>query len=898
MVTDNEGHEHWHDDWYDFLDASRSAVAPNNIKGKPDQREKATEVLPPVVLLSDGGRQQAVRQLDTCVPRVDNRDPRTEPILPANTDPGENVSPLSCEINIPSLRQRVPRRTGRLKLTDFSLMRDVVEWTRQPAATQPPSSPDSATSLRNHCYNRAQGPGLRFLSWLGGTVEATGGFAKGWSMVAGPVCHQFPRWLWARGRTRRLMRSKRTGWYAALVNRGAPLASGDFFEDVHDRVTRLVRGNDRRSPERRERELEQMLLRALETDFQRLGRAGRISPWRRRRLTRFVFLIRMTGGEATRRGARFLEEYTKAAAATHCGAVLVAADAPVGITVEGREVTLSSAAARLRSRNSEGNSGVPLLVRLPGELPNSAPYQTRSVKHIRVSPATEMTAWCTALALAAGMVAWYIGPPPDTTCLTASATDQGLASSSDDVPKLNAAYKNAQELILTENDEADKAKKEGRTVRTVAYIGAGVTESGKDVARRSDGAVPELRGIALAQQHINHAAAGKIWLRVEVYDNAEKRYKKADSVAKKIIEDQKKYEIIGVVGFAQSRKATQEAVSTLTEASIPVITTTATADEMNPGRYFHAVAPPNSREAQIVGQFAQRANIVRKNMDHGEGAPEECAPAEAAVVVLDPEDVFSKSIGESLAKEFPTEAVHTVRHTPEEQSPEDADQSDSAAEHTVVKNIRAVANEVCTEVTNEPRTVVYWAARSFEFEAFLEEYGAVSECTDHSLTVVGSNELTNAVLSGSYDIRPWLRLYHTAHVLPVGHTALSDEANVFNEAYTDQFGDDDPWRHDGHAALAYDAMRVLAQAADKASEAQGNQLNARAVEQQLLSGIKRQGASGYLDMGKGFPNDKTVVVLHHTDKGSGPVLFCGRLKRGTDENIDGDCPSPSSAPGS
>ncbi|MDT0309028.1 hypothetical protein RM780_18980 [Streptomyces sp. DSM 44917] len=908
-MTGTTRHDNWDDDWDAFVQAFRHAIAPIGSDGKPDRQAKANAILPPVVLLSAGGRQQAVRKLDACVPRVDARDPRTELIRPVDTAPAHGLAPLCAEISIAALRQRAPRKTGRLRLTNFSLMRDALAWAQQQqggpdqqAPNPPPADGDAAIRpgirLRNHCYTLARGPGLRLLSWLGGVVEAPGGFASRWALAAGPVFHQLPRWLWARRRTRRLMRSRRTAWFAKLIHDG-PLAGGDFFEELHDRLTPLVRGSDRRSPERRERELEQMLLRALLTDLARWGRPGRISPWRRRRTTRFLLLIRLADGEAGRRGARFLEEYARAAVATGCGAALVAADAPAGTPVAGQEATLPEAAARLRAKDGAGGAVAPLLVPLPGELPGGDPYQARPVRRIWCGPAVETVAWCAALAMGLGSFAWSLDPfPEDTTCLTFPAGQDapGVAPGSDqEAPPLDAEYREARRRIEEQNEAADRAERAGEgTVRTVAYIGAGATGSDDELARRSDGAVPELRGVALAQQDINEAAArdeDRIWLRVALYDQAGERYADAATVAEQIIRDAEATapEIIGVVGFAQSRTQTRDAVGDLTEAGLPVVTTSATANEMDPGQYFRAAAPPNSREAEVVSRFARSANIVRENPEAGQDTPGGCVPAEAAVVVQDPRDLYSDGIGDRFAEEFAEgaegvedagdaeDAVLQVLHTPEgPPAPAPSEGSRVAADTP-----EEIAVEVCEAVTDEPRTVVYWAARSVEFQAFLHEYESVTDCTDDALTVLGGNELTNAVLSGSYDTPAWLRLFHTAHVLPIGHQALSDEAQDFNDDYDAAFGEDDLWRNDGHAALAHDALQLLADAGSDAFQTVGDEVAAQNVQQSLDGGLSRQGASGYLafDGRDAYSEDKPVVVLHHTDDGSGPVLYCGRFTR-------------------
>ncbi|MGO4430786.1 hypothetical protein AB4Z54_71455, partial [Streptomyces sp. MCAF7] len=120
------------------------------------------------------------------------------------------------------LCEDVPPKTGRLRLRDFQLMRDVVEYA---LAQEPEAPPLTGEQLRDRCYEgrRKRGPVLRALWRLGGgdppTVQgaAQGGApSPGWltlvlGAVARPVLQVLPRWWWARRCTRRLLWSRTTG---------------------------------------------------------------------------------------------------------------------------------------------------------------------------------------------------------------------------------------------------------------------------------------------------------------------------------------------------------------------------------------------------------------------------------------------------------------------------------------------------------------------------------------------------------------------------------------------------------------------------------------------------------------------------------------------------------------
>mgnify|MGYP001324220907 CR=1 FL=1 len=732
----------------------------------------------------------------------------------------------------------------------------------------------------------------------GGGAGAGAGLPGWLNWLARPldlVLHGLVRGVWAWRRTRRLVRSRRTGWFGDLVYGPGKKLGKDFFVSADEYVTGLVWKEGDRSLEERERRLEQLLLRALLTDLARWGRPGRVSPWRRRRTTRFLLPIHFRDAQAARRGARFVEEFGKAVAATRCGVVALVVAAPAAGAFPGREVTLAAARRRLVASDaaSDAASGkeppTPLLVRLGKDAPPVDPHPVWT-KHYRMGPATEAAAWCMAFVLTAGLAVWSLHPlSTDTTCLTTASAQAAADQAQEPPPPLTAAYAGARARIERQNEQADRAQQQGRTVRTEAYLGAGATDAEGELVRRSDGALPELRGIALAQQAVNTLAArdeNRVFLRIALYDEAGERYVNAVDVAERIVRDARRTEpeIIGVVGFTQSRRESREAVRLLTDAGLPVVTTSATAGEMDSGHYFHAVAPPNNREARILTAFVRRANIIVQGDGPTAQTARECAPALAAVVVQDPEDLYSDSIGDLFAEYFDG-PVRQVLHTPggrpiAEPSEESVSAANSADE---------VAEEVCRAVTEEPRTVVYWAARTVEYQAFLHSYGETSACTDDPLTVLGGNELTNAVLSGTEDSPHWLRLYHTSHVLPVGSEVLSAAAQAFNEAYAEAFGEDDLWRNDGHAALAYDATQLLAQAAANAYRTVGDGLDAANVELILDEGVSRQGASGYLSFGshEAYSADKPVIVLYHTETGASvPVLYCGRFGQDEDRLID------------
>ncbi|MEO3754037.1 hypothetical protein [Streptomyces sp. B6B3] len=879
----------------DFVAAFREAVVPGERRAV---KRGGRAVLPLVALFTEGEERRARARrvlwwLDGCLhveagPRAAKLVPHA--VLTADELAGDR---LVTDRLVARLVEGVPARTGRLRVPNYLLMRDIAEWLRRPDAGAGPA--EDATALRDACHealrrrDRLRGG----LWWLGGRDDGSlGGL---WYLVAHPLCQVLPRWWWARRCTRRLVWSRRRGWFARAQGLPHGRIAVEFFSSV---ATMGVH------------DLERLLLHALFEDLRRATRPTRVSPWRRRRATRYTFLLELPANDGPDGPVRrFLDAYGEAVEQASCTATLLVAVGPAECVPKGVPGSLRSAAHRLaagadRGGSDDDTSGRPLVVPLPADAAAWA-EEGRRVRPVvprrwRTGPATSAAAQLTGGAAALGLTLAILGPPvfeEHDACLGGSATER--AASAVDPPEalpLLAQYQEAVAMIEEQNARADQAARDGETVRTVAYVGTPVSDSWDVEQQRSDGAVPELRGVALAQQELNDEARSddqKVWLRVELYDAGE-RYERAAEAAGEIVAAAEAHpeELIGVVGIAQSRDVTREAVEILDAAQIPTIVTNATADAMQVGPYLRQIAPPSSREAEVASHFVSEGNVV----EDGAGG---CAPADTVIVIQDPTDLYSASVGNDFADAFDDGGVaRGVWYTPEPAGGATPTPDEGV---TVESSIHGVAESVCARLREDPEasTVVYWAARSREFQAFLNDFGDSTDCSGETLTVVGGNELTNAALSGLYEHPSWLRLYHAAHVLPVGES-LSHVAEEFNAHYAAVFGTDDVWRDDGHPALAYDTMQVMAEAANRAYESSGGKsVNRASVQTSLFGGIEKAGVSGDIEFLSGEPVslDKPMVIVLHGADGPEPVLACGAFapnadsvaEWGPDEEFD--CPA-------
>ncbi|MBT2487150.1 hypothetical protein J7E96_01065 [Streptomyces sp. ISL-96] len=622
-----------------------------------------------------------------------------------------------------------------------------------------------------------------------------------------------------------------------------------------------------------------LLIAALMTDLYAYARQGLLHPGRRRRRPRHALLLNGTrtgadGGDGGSTAvAGFIRLYGAQQRSSPNAATVVIAALPDTHDAAPGAGTLEEAARRLDPE--KGAIPTPYEVRLPrperggGHGVTVSPVWT---PRVRLRPGRELAFEAGALAVALWLtgqlscIPYLDSPFTDTytQCLTGSDHVQQAKAAG---PALSAQYTDALNLIAEQNKIAETDGKPERTV-TIAHVRASVAPN--EAERQSGAAIPELRGLALAQQSLHRMAPANdngVWVRIKTYD-AGLQFKNARKVAAEIVREAKKDQhLIGVTGFTESRKETVAALRVLNSARIPIVSSTATAKAMEVGRYYHGAAPNNKREARVVSEFVKHANTVRT----GENS---CAPAESVAVVTDPTDVYSDELGKEFALAFPS-AGSRIGYIPGGNSgvvvpnEPDLDMKFSMSE---------VAEAVCSKVAGKSRTLVYWTSRVREFDNFLETYQSRSPCANKDLTVMGGNELTNAALSGGFVGKSWLHLYHTAHMLPAGHPDRSATAKAFNDAYTEKFTKSDLWLNDGHAALAHDAVQVLAQATSQANAA-GVELTRPNVQQIINSGsFDLEGASGRLLFAAGSlqrPLNKLLAVLHHGEKGSAPVLMCG-----------------------
>ncbi|MFJ8691597.1 ABC transporter substrate-binding protein [Streptomyces roseolilacinus] len=875
----------------------------------------------PVVLLSEPGDGRAgCRIVAGLRSRLTGRHGRLAPhayLTEAVGDPA--VAPLELYEQIAyQLGESMPHGSGRLRLPSYRLLRAVV--TAPAAGGLMERRPKE---LRDHCYaQHREVSGLAHgLWWLGGRDQANGGTLLEllWNFVAGPLFQRLPRALYGRRANRRMLGRARSGtrrWYAEWVRQQQGTPPADFFRSALD----LVGGGPDGDPE----QLDRILVHALLADLEAASRRRWYDPWRRRRVSRFVLLVE-EAGPAESRVQRFLRELRSAMEDLRCTSVLAVA---AGVRTLASRIPdieapgLAAAGAELEHIAQHGTppgrpSGMVVPVAEGPEDDQAATYwlgrwPTLAPPAHRWGPGAEVAAAfgaaLLALVVTAGLVAGVPfdrgGPDPclgstflgtDGQCVGVAEGTKSFDPEDPEDPEDGEDGERAVRDVLhrierqnkaVERELAGRAPGDTRPApRTVVYFGP--LSGGKDAEDPvRGGTLAELRGLALAQSFVNAQALGsgeRVPLRV-LAANAGDRFKDAREVAHRIVElAARDRSIVGVLGFGQSRRRTYEAMRVFDEAGLPMVGTSGTSDELlAQGEHYYQTAPTDSRAGQVMAAFARYAPMVGGR------------PAKEVRLVADPSDAYSAGLAAAFRAAYGDEHITVLLYTPTD-APEPSTVPGPPA-GTPVATVDDLAREVCRAVAEEPGTAVVWAGRGSQLQVFLGELARGARACP-KLSVLGGDDVTNALTEERrpWEIFPGLDLYYVSHGRAPALSRQSGEAAAFLAAYDRTYAKDHgartgDMRQDAHVALAWDAMRYLAEGVDQTWRGTGgrdDRLDRRllqAVLYQGLGGGGLDGATGWIDAhgaagGGRLTGRKLIAVEHGGPAGARTVLLCGAVAR-------------------
>lgn len=335
--------------------------------------------------------------------------------------------------------------------------------------------------------------------------------------------------------------------------------------------------------------------------------------------------------------------------------------------------------------------------------------------------------------------------------------------------------------------------------------------------------------------------------------------------------------MIGVIGANESREPVKQALKKLSSRALPVITTSATYDDLSKvdGNYLPNVfplAPPNT---ELAAHTAHWAKV---------GIPGALNQAKNVVVLMDDteNDLYTSDLGERFRVAFGAGA--------------------RKATFSGADSIRPNVERICREMTPRP-DLIFYAGRSTQFGEFHD--AASNAC--HGITVIAGDAVTQFINDRISQLaEPRVKLFYTplasehswSKVPQINQTdfyqRLQDLLNDLGQPQKQSRTRERP-PSPAFAAMAHDAADALMQAAKNAYRAQrsGDPDTHKVDRAGVALALERlspiNGASGLIELhageGRHHPRGRPIILIQiKTGDGSGErraeqvvVAQCGYL---------------------
>ncbi|HYT34113.1 MAG TPA: protein kinase, partial [Ktedonobacteraceae bacterium] len=385
----------------------------------------------------------------------------------------------------------------------------------------------------------------------------------------------------------------------------------------------------------------------------------------------------------------------------------------------------------------------------------------------------------------------------------------------------------AESLIYLEDMRTNSAPHVTVVVGTMVSGDRSLTAVGHD----------DLQGAYVAQKEFNDGAKlrGSMMVRLLIANSGgQTRY--AQRVAQQIVQvAQSDATFVGVMGWPFSSRAI-EAVQVLGAAHIPMVSQTASSDQLTRiSPYFFRVAPSNKSQAISGAKYAEQTLHAR-----------------SVALFVDISDPYSQSLAQDFAQQFQADGNRIV-----------------ATEHYTVKKGATIASSVQDALSKKP-DFIYFSGYADDVSSLLISLPA------GNMPVMGGDALyelggyPNSARAG------FSRLRFTTFAYPDewGVLGLSARQPTFFSEYPAAFnpGGQHPkgvygfTRADNDVILSYDAMVALLLGCNNALNSGKNTINSDELLQGLrsISGANGfQGVSGQIAFGSdGNPVNKAVVILY------------------------------------
>ncbi len=311
----------------------------------------------------------------------------------------------------------------------------------------------------------------------------------------------------------------------------------------------------------------------------------------------------------------------------------------------------------------------------------------------------------------------------------------------------------------------------------------------------------------------------------------------ATTVAEQIVRVAKQDHIVGVMGWPFSSYALN-ALGVLAKAHIPMVSPTASSDELTGKSFFFRVAPSNKSQAALGVQYAiQQLHATR------------------VALFVDPQDVYSKSLAQDFSDQFTANGKNQIVAT---------------EQYTVGKP--QMLPSLLQEALNANPDLIYFAGYADDMGVMLTDLGT----SRPDVQVMGGDALYELGGYPSSSRAGFIRLRFTAFAYPDewNYPALVAQKPPFFSIYAQDFDPEglhtnSPYgylRPDNDVILSYDATLALLQGCQNALTEGSNPITPDALQKGLtmINGSQAiQGVSGQISFAStGDPINKAVVVLY------------------------------------
>jgi ABC-type branched-subunit amino acid transport system substrate-binding protein len=809
--------------------------------------------------------------------------------------PDDDIAFLDQVAN--EVARAAPAGMGRIDLPSYWTVRDILDL-----PTHRRSYEEQRRELRDRLHARGR-QARPVVDWLDRVVTgvAANRAVEVVQTLLRPVAIDLPRLVFGR----RLARGRRLRWFSEQIAR----VTGRGGDDVLAAALAVTRDGPERGNEALVRRL---LVLALRRDVDAAFRPSLVSWQKRRRLSPLVVLL--TDVRAGDPGHHLLDTLVALADELPRGTMLVVAglaaeaELPPAVGPGGPELRLERAAEVLGPLAGRGRAvDTPVLVVTAGADSGGGTGGSEDERaaswlavNQKVQPALPrlpvavpaLTIVLSLLALLLVPVAFWAvavdgGGGDRCAGITRPASGREWVGVGDGTAactffpeprgELERRQREVERDISAENGRVLAAADQGLPYATLVFFAPLTVPDQPE--RLGQTSLRQLRGVALAQAEANRQARtdqNKARVRV-LLANPGDRFAHGPEVARQISAEARRDDtLVGVVGIAQSRSSSREAIGILAEQNLPVVAGPVTGDAMiESSPYYYQVSPRNERVARVLVAFATSTPIA--------GSGDDLRPARRAVIVKDHSDEYSQNLADDIRRSFEAAGHRTIRtfsYAVEDPSlPMPA--PDPANQEVRVPSLDQLAHDVCTSLGRDPDVVVFFTSRAQQLAGMLNSMRSDPACTGR-ITVVGGTDITKFVQNPDVDLQryPFLRLFYGAFASPV--LQESNAARQFVADYTAVYGDADIAVDVSDPALTYDAFFAMQEAVNQASQGRLS-LTPDTVAAKLADGeVDIDGATGYIHFDGALdihrvPRDKPVLVLEASAAPSVPLLSCGHL---------------------